>query len=196
VEEAAILMATGCWDAAKKPLQEALRLAPADPVVLTNHAVLLLHEGKTDAAVADLHRVLDTDPRNADALYNLGVAENRRKRYEAAADAWYRYLEERPGDAGILVNLAWLLARDLNRAKEAEDLARRAVAVEPDNAYAHDALAETVSRQGRETEAVEAAQEALRLYDASAREDTSRYRDEPPDYFRNRLRAMRETAKP
>jgi tetratricopeptide (TPR) repeat protein len=195
-EEATLLMASGRWDEAKTALEAALRLAPTDPVVLTNHAVLLLREGKADAAVTDLRTVLDTDPRNVDALYNLGVAERKRERYEAAAEAWYRYLEERPGDAGVLVNMAWLLATNLDRGKDAEDLARRAVAAESDDAYAYDALAEALSRQGKKAEAVEAALEAVRLHDASSRTDILRYKDRQPDYFRNRLRRIREATGP
>jgi predicted Zn-dependent protease len=70
------------------------------------------------------------------------------------------------------------------------------VAAESDDAYAYDALAEALSRQGKKAEAVEAALEAVRLHDASSRTDILRYKDRQPDYFRNRLRRIREATGP
>jgi Flp pilus assembly protein TadD len=181
-EEGALLMASGHWDEARAPLAQALRLAPADPLAVTNHGVLLLHDGKAEDAARAFRKVLETDPTQRDALYDLGLAEETLQRYDAAVQAWTRYLESNPVDAGALARTARLLAAELGRPRDGEVLARQAVAIDPESAYTFDALAETLFRQGRKAEALDAARKALGL------EDTP--------YYRDRLRSLDEGKTP
>lgn len=64
----------GEFDRAEPHYREALRIRPADPVVMTNLASLSLHKGRLDEAVALFRDVLRVQPGTATAHYNLGSA--------------------------------------------------------------------------------------------------------------------------
>jgi Flp pilus assembly protein TadD len=112
-------------------------------------------------------RAIEIDPQNPRYLDTLGEALFQEGKFEEAASTWRRYLEQVPRDPEVLNDLAWILATRLNQPQEAEGLARKAVALVPDNPSFRDTLAESLWRQGKKEEASQVAKEALALEDAS-----------------------------
>jgi protein O-mannosyl-transferase len=141
-----------------------LELAPHDAEALNSLARILVTEpGGAGEAERLARRAIAIDPRTPGYLDTLGAALFHQGRFEEAADAWRAYLKDVPDEPGVLNDLAWILATELDRADEAEPLARRAVGIEPDDPDYLDTLAECLLRQGRGDEAAQVARKALGL---------------------------------
>jgi Flp pilus assembly protein TadD len=105
-------------------------------------------------AFAKLEEAVHIDPEYRDAHTNLGAAYARAGRLEEAMQHFRRALEIGPPDAIIYSNLAWGSAA-LLQVSEAEDFARKAIALDASNAKAHLVLGSALAMQpGKETEAV------------------------------------------
>ncbi len=100
------------------------------------------------------------DPRllndKAGVLLDLGRAEEACGLYEKA-------LNLAPRNALVMNNLAWSLARQGKELPRAEDLARQAVAVRPDNASFWDTLGLVQRLRGENAQAARSYHQALRL---------------------------------
>ncbi len=96
---------------------------------LLAHAVALESGGRIDEAISEYRRVLAADPEWAVAWTDLGNAESRAGNRREAEEAYRHALSLDPAAADALNNLAWLLLEEGVRLAEAEDLARRAVAL-------------------------------------------------------------------
>ena len=83
--------------AAAAHLQRALALAPGDPVVLGNSALLLNSLGRLEPALALSEALVRRDPVNLAALNNLGNAQRRAGRYDAAISSYRTVLSLSPG---------------------------------------------------------------------------------------------------
>jgi Flp pilus assembly protein TadD len=77
----------------------------------------------------------------------LARREETAGRWEAASSLWQRASRARPGEVLLLVNAANALRKAGTDLTGAETLARQAIALDPDNAEAHAALAIIESRR-------------------------------------------------
>ena len=145
--EGTMLLTLGRWKQAEVALSEALRRDPYDVVVINNLGVALLQDGRADEAAGQFHAALARDPTRTQAILGLAEAEAVRERYGEAAAAWQRYLDVAGADPDVQDRLARTLATKLDRLDEAEALARRVVAANPDVAAYRDTLAEVLRLQ-------------------------------------------------
>ncbi len=99
---------------ARAALEAALELAPSDPEILYNLALVDLRERRSDAALAGFERVLALErgregglPRNlkSQALNNIAVLYFARADYEVARDSLQAAIELDPADARAWFNL-------------------------------------------------------------------------------------------
>jgi O-antigen ligase len=137
-------------DRAIDEVERAGELTMNDPVVRGEHARLLLARAqRTESpshiaqARADLEQLAIDDPRNAAVLLRLGVARALDADDRGAERAWRRAEALAPKKAAASIDLARLYLRQ-GRTTEARAAAHRAVAREPTNAQARQALAETL----------------------------------------------------
>jgi spermidine synthase len=164
VRRARIHALRGEWTEAQACLEPARRGDPQSLELAMVEGAVAIETGRPKRAVERFQTVLAAEPRKAEAVYNLAVAYEGVDDFAEAATTWKRYLELRPGNAEAQQSLAWLLATRLDAPGEAETLARASMGVRP-SAGGFDALAESLYRQGKQREAVEAAKRALSLED-------------------------------
>lgn len=98
----------------------------------------------TASAVAKLEEAIRRAPQFREAHINLGVRYAREARYQEALSELHTALEIGPAEAMIYANLAWVHAALQQRA-EAEDFARKALAMEPGNMSAQYLLQHTLA---------------------------------------------------
>jgi O-antigen ligase/Flp pilus assembly protein TadD len=134
-------------DRAIDELEQASNVSPEDPVVRAEHARLLLARAQRTEnprhiarARGELEKLAIDDPRNAEGLLRLGVARALDDDEQGAEQAWREAERLAPRNAAASVDLT-LLYLGQGRAAEAKAAAQRAVAREPDNQQAKDALA-------------------------------------------------------
>lgn len=108
-------------------------------------------------------------PKDADVLFDVtnelrarGRAEEAKRLFNAAAEPMRQRIGV-PTTANEMNELAWIYARSGERLEEARGLAKRAVAMEPDNAAYLDTLAEAEFRLGNVEEAIRLEERALEL---------------------------------
>ena len=131
-------------------------------------ATALMRSGRVDKAITEYQKALETDPKFAPAYYNLGAALQRTGRPGEAISLYQKGLQLNPADATIQNQLAWLLAtapeaslRDGGKAMELARQANQQTGRENPNILR--TLAAACAEAGRFSEAVEAAQHALRV---------------------------------
>ena len=126
-----VLQELGRWDPAESALRRAVELAPAAAV---NHAALgglLRQRGKMAEAIASYRAAVERAPADPDIWFAFGNLLRAEKR-DLEAAAYGHALELKPDWASALSNLAGARL-GLGAASEAEELSRRAVALEPAN---------------------------------------------------------------
>jgi len=166
--------AAGQHDKAVEEYRQCIKLNPELPQAHYNLGRALAQQGKLDEARRELTEALRWAPYDPDAHDELGRALWRQGNHRAAADSYRRALQLSPDKLQSLNNLAWLLATDtdpeLRDGAEAVRLAERACQLTdrkvPDFL---DTLAAAYAEAGRFAEAVQVAQEALRLVPSAGR---------------------------
>ncbi len=125
------------------------------------HLVGLAHLRRADAwrAAAALERALAAEPDAFWLLRTLAAVRETQETYDEAAELLRRALQARPDDPGAIAALARCY-NALGRLSRAEALARRGLELSPGDRELLGALVETLQRQDRHPEAVEALGEA------------------------------------
>lgn len=161
-----------------KPAQEA---APAESSLsaaeIDDRYEELIEQGNTArdernylSAEAAYRKAKTLKPKDARAVYGLGNLYSDQQRWDEAETAYRTALQIDPNDQLALIALSYVLVQPISapdlgtRYEEAEKLARRAIAVSPRSALAHDQLG--VAREFRgliDTETENAYREAIRL---------------------------------
>ena len=174
----------GLWEAAADALfrvdedtrglaayEHVLRLEEADAEAWLEHGLALARIGEPAAAQEALERSVDLDPFDVDAWVTLGQVRMQMGRAEDALVAFENALEQREGDIDALLGVvsAALVIGDLQLA---EDIARRAVDMVPDDPESHHSLGVTLQERGRHDEAIDAFEDALDLAESLQLPDT------------------------
>jgi tetratricopeptide (TPR) repeat protein len=139
-----------------------------DPDGTFNHAMkgnILQIEGHTEEAVAEHERALALDPSNADAAYMLGVDHLFLGRFDKSLEYFEKAIQISPYDPALVYwygSEAWTNF-GLKRYDQAIELARRSIAINPNNPYSHLALVAALALTDHDAEAREALQRYLAL---------------------------------
>ena len=162
------LLSKGDMDGALVYYLAGLALSPNHAEAQYNLASALLRKGRTDEAIAHYQKTLELQPGNADAHANLGSALLEKGRVQDAIGQYREALALAPENITAQSNLAWLLATSsdpsLRSGSEAVLLAETASRLSGGNRpLILRILAAAYAETGRFADAIETAQEALRL---------------------------------
>ena len=119
--------------------QRAVALKPDFAIAHSNLGCALRDLGQPNAAASSFERALQLMPEQAEVHNNLSIVQRLLHRYEEAAASATRAHELNPGSAAPLIALAKLKA-DRGDFAAAEELLRRALAVDSDSAEACSAI--------------------------------------------------------
>jgi tetratricopeptide (TPR) repeat protein len=154
------LLELGEAEKAEAHLRHAVELAPN---VAANRAALgaaLRARGKADEAIGEYRAATDQAPDNAEFWFAFGNLLRSAERHLEAANAYTRVLALRANWPAALSNLAGTRL-SLGAAAEAEELARRAVELEPQNGGLLVNLGAILQSQKRYGEAIDCYRQAL-----------------------------------
>jgi tetratricopeptide (TPR) repeat protein len=145
--------------------ERVLELEPSGAQDWLQHGLALARTGEASAAEQALERCVDMNPFDIDAWVTLGQVRMQQGRAEAALPAFEHALEQRDDDIDALLGVvsAALVIGDL---RLAEEVARRAVSVLPDDPEAHHSLGVTLQEMGRHSDSLEALQRAVEIAEA------------------------------
>lgn len=74
----------GNYDQAIKDFNQALKLKPRDPTLITYRGVVYYAKGQTDMATKDFNQALEIDPKFGRAHYQLGMIYENQEKYAQA----------------------------------------------------------------------------------------------------------------
>jgi len=152
----------GRLDEAQALFARSVELAPRNPELRTNFALLLAARGAFEQSIAELERALVLDPRFRPARLAIARISNQAARYEAA-DTHARKLiaaNDKDSEAWSALGTARFA---MQRVAEARDAFERAVALAPSYGAARYGFAAVLCSQERAEEALVHADEAARL---------------------------------
>jgi adenylate cyclase len=144
---------------------KALALDPDDTWAHSLKGWILLAHGRNDEAVAEYERVLALDPSFADADVGLGFTYNKLGEFEKSIEYFDKAISVSPHDpllARFYGGKAWANF-GLKNYDQAIDLARRAIAINPNIAIIHLNLVAALALTDHDAEAREALQRYLAL---------------------------------
>ena len=149
-------------DDAKESFRRGLEIDPHQSKKLNNFAQFCFEQKRYRAAL-DLYRfLLGVDPDNATTHSNLGATLHSLGHLEEVEEHFLRALQIAPRHKEALGNLAWLRFEQ-KRYREALDLYRILLEVDPDNATTHSDIGVTLHRLGRSEAALRSFKQALSL---------------------------------
>lgn len=137
----------GDFAGARGLLEQARLLVPGDPAIDTALGTVLRKEGRIDAAIDAFDAVLARHPGYAVAWLERGFAFDAANRFAPAADSFRQAAGLDPGLAPAFAGLAWIAAIQGDHPKVG-DYADRALAIDPHDATAHCAIAQSQIEQG------------------------------------------------
>jgi len=171
------------WDEAERLFREARRVDPTFGSAYRSLAGVALHRGEVDASIPLFERAAELDPLSHFGLAQVGMALTMAGR-EQEALGWFERAESVFVHPQILYHHGKTLLR-LGRARESVAMQRRALALDPDHAYAHVGLAAAVAALGHAGEARAELERALAIEDlADAHLELARL-----DWSQGRVRA-------
>ena len=128
-------------------LQQGLRIAPDDPVVLTTIAVLHRQELRLRDAVLHCDAAIRACPTYAAAWLERGFVLSTGGSFDRATESYAEAARLDPGNAAPWANMALIAARKGN-SSGVRDYADKAFAIDPDNLIASSALATVEIEEG------------------------------------------------
>ena len=160
VLEGKIYMAEGDTARAETALHKALEYDPTSTSAYQLLISLYLSGQKLPEAVANLETLLAKNPTNTTGLMTLALISQATKNPAKARDAYEKLLELKPDFAPALNNLACIYAESPDQLGKAYEIARKARAVEPDDASVADTLGWILYKRGEYQQAASLLQEA------------------------------------
>jgi len=156
--------------------ERTIRMKPEFPDPYITLAKALTQQGKLGGALQNLETAIRLDPKSPDAHENLGEILMRNGDAARARDELRAALGLRPEWEPVMNNLAWLLATHpesrIRNGQEARRIAERACQLSGQtNLWFIHTLAAAYAETGDFTNAVTAAERALRLAGDSGRSD-------------------------
>ena len=148
---------------ARDVLQRGLALAPDDPRIQSNLALVELDLGDSAAAVERLAALRRSHPRSAVTLHNLGVATMAHGEVGVARLHLEQALERDPHSEGVALALAQAYLQ-LDELERAEATLERVIDANPWSAVAQDLLGLVAARRGEVDRAVAQHRRAVALY--------------------------------
>lgn len=119
-------------------------------------------QGKDELALRHYHAAVNKDRNDAAPLLRLGDLSYRLGDLDEAERSYQRVLRLEPDHAGALNNLAWVYISQKRKLRTAEELARRAGALDHmRKPYYLDTLGVALLRQGKNDEAIAALEDAV-----------------------------------
>src|SRR5262249_59610227 len=118
------------WEGAEARLRQALRLAPANPAIMTNLSVALAQQGKRSAARDFAAKAVAADARNVEAMLVLADCQAHGGDLSDALDGYDRIIALEPRNAEVHNNRGLVLHR-LARPAEALISCDRALPLSP-----------------------------------------------------------------
>ncbi len=162
VAEAAKAHAQGRLDDAERLASEALRLSPEDAQAQLLLGVVKAKTNRSKEALELLDQVASQDPSSFFARYWLPVVFRMLGRLEEAATVGFEALRLKPDEVPALIAVGSCLL-DLGRFNDAGPVFTRAVRLAGQNAGVHEGLALALQGVGKDGQAVQELQIALRL---------------------------------
>ncbi len=133
---------------AQELCQRAVDAMPNNPGFHDSLGWAAFKNGDMAKAETELKTAIQLNPRSFDPHYHLGTVYYVNKRFDEAAQAFEKALKINPQSAEALNNFAYMLAENNREADKARDLARRALAIDPNNPSYIDTLAWAEYRRG------------------------------------------------
>ena len=163
-------------DEAVAECREALQIQPRFEAAHNNLGLALVQKGSLDEAITHYQSALQSDPDYADAHNNLGTALVQKGRMAEALTHFQRALQIEPADPKTQNNLALLLATceeaSLRNGAKAVQLASQANSLSGGrNPLFLRTLAAAFAEAGRFGEAVESAQDAVKVAQETGQQD-------------------------
>ncbi len=128
--------ATGPREALEKPVEKAEPAVDPAARAAFDTALKAMREGKDEQAEQILLTMTQDFPQLSGPQANLGILYFRAGKLDKAEAAFLRALEIKP-DNVVSLDYLGVINRDKGRFKEAADFYRRAIAADPNYAYAH-----------------------------------------------------------
>ncbi len=156
------------FDVAIDHLQRALKIAPDKALAYSGFGDALAARGRLDEAIAHFQKAVELQPDDAGARGKLGLVESRREALLRTLAQRRQSLCSQPDDVTLLSDVAWTLATTPNASirdgTQAVELAQRAVKLTGGrDPNVLGTLAAAYAEQGRVSDAVRAAEQALAL---------------------------------
>jgi tetratricopeptide (TPR) repeat protein len=139
-QTAAIFVALGLPEAAAATLKKAVESEPDSSALRMRLAGVLEALNRPDEAVAQYKEVLRQQPSSPEALRRMTGLLVASRRYREAAEYLERMVTQRPDDVPAMLMLGQIYVSTPGQREKAADLAQRVLALEPDNAAAHELL--------------------------------------------------------
>ncbi len=176
-QEAQLLAQKSEYDLALELYRKAMVLDPDFVVARSNFVQLLAKLGRFEEAIRYLRKQLVDDPEIQEGYSMLGLALDVSGRRKEAVETFRSGLEREPNNVKILRELAWIKATAKDEqwrdGVEAEKLAKRAVALAPDDADFQQVLAAAYAENLRFDQALGIARSALQLAAANGNQGLS-----------------------
>ena len=154
----------GNLDQARKTVDQALKLDPANPAVLVLSAKVHVEQGQLEAGELQLEAARKAAPNMAEAYYLSGVVYQRWQKPQTAYEYYTAACDKAPAELAYVLARAEMLVA-LDRSNEAISLLQEKVNYFENSPAVRDAYAQLLAQAGRHTEAVEMFRQAVMLAD-------------------------------
>jgi len=168
----------GDVDGAIEHFKKSLELSPNRAHTHYNLAMALLQKGDLDEAITRFREELQIQPSSPNAHSDLGVALSQKGRVREAIEEWQKALKVQPENLNAECNLAWVFAtspdQSARNGPRAVELAEQAAQISGrKNPRVLRLLAAAYAENGRFTDAIQTAEEALKLSTAQGNQGLS-----------------------
>jgi tetratricopeptide (TPR) repeat protein len=160
-----ILRSQGCFDDARKTIEDAIKIFPTSLRIQTEHAWLLFHQKLYEESYDDFKKILEENPADPSSLQGEIASLRMMGRFEDAESVAKKATKICNNNPGTLSELGWLYFEQ-GQYNNAENAFQQALTLAPKDPYSHLNVAWALIRQGDNKDfdsAADLCREALRL---------------------------------